>query len=61
MFWTVYILGKEYEVEAEESYQARKQGAELYKKETGSNKSTTYFMPACRVRRHEDKRIKYDF
>jgi len=61
MLWTVYILGKEYVVEANESYQARRQGAELYKEEVGSLKSTTYFMPACRVRRHEDKRIKYDF
>lgn len=61
MRWTVHILGKEYEVEADESYLARKEGARLYKEETKSDRPVTYFMPACRVRRHEDKRIKYDF
>lgn len=61
MNWTVRLFGKEYTVEADTSYKAKRKAAQLYKDETGSELPLPSLTPACRVRRSErdDKRVKY--
>jgi len=61
MKWTVSILGVDFEVEADTPYKARKEAIILFKERSGSDRADTFFLPACRIRRHEDKRVKYDF
>lgn len=61
MNWIVRLFGKEYPVEADTSYRAKRKAAQLYKDETRSEFPLPSLTPACRVRRSEqdDKRIKY--
>ncbi len=61
MDWTVRLFGKEYTVEADTSYKAKRKAAQLYIDETKSELPLPSLTPACRVRRSEqdDKRVKY--
>lgn len=61
MHWTVTLLGKTYEVEANETYEAKKQAVEKFKAETGNTSHVSSLILIAKVKRHEDKRIRYDF
>lgn len=61
MKWTTKFFGEEFLVEADRPYSARKKTIELYKEKHPEFTLPTYtVINLCRVRRHEDRRIKYN-
>jgi len=61
MKWTVTIFDEEYEVEADQSYDAKRLASEEFIKLYELQTVPTKLIPACRVKRHEDRRVRYDF
>lgn len=61
MKWTVSILDTQYTVEAIDSYQAKRLASLRFIKQNQLETTVTKLLPACRIRRHEDNRVKHHF
>lgn len=59
--WSVVIFDLQFIVDAKDSQEARKEAAHLYRRKTKSVYPIAFLQSAGRVRRHEDKRIKFNF
>lgn len=59
--WTIVILDREYIVKAIIVNEAKNLAALKYNEEMGTNYPLTFLKATARVRRHEDKRVKFHF